>query len=655
VHHLLPSDASRNAPVSWMFEACHFGFLLYSRHPWMTSSPIQLFDPQVEVEMKSRILTPLLLGSLFVPSVWPGDWVWQHPAPQGNTLRAAARGEDLLIAVGDCGTIVRYLITTKTWQHVPSPTQMHLRAIALVSAATWVAAGSGGTILRSTDAGSSWALVKSDTQENLYGLAFGGPDAGIAVGSGGTILFSQDGGQSWVRRGTEVKSTLRAVTFLSPRDAVAVGESGVILKTETAGTSWKQQKVRGDLFSVASSGDTVIAVGGEVGYFWNRRVIVRSTNRGDSWMSELNESGSVLYGVSLGPDMAAVACGESGILLRTSGRDPAWARVKSPAPHLLTAVVHAADGLVALGSFGIVVTSGDGGRTWKANFDEKQKELASISFFDSDHGVAVGEEGTILYTVNGGTTWQASESGFKAFLNGVSMLGPTVAVAVGTEGLALRTVDGGKSWKASVTGMDVYLYSVNFVDERSGLAVGYSAILATGDGGITWERRPLPAGVGDCLLFDVAYADKSVVAAVGTTGTILTSSDGGRTWAYRPSVATRILHSIAWSDAQHATVVGDRGTILRTSDRGLTWTETTSGTDRNLTGVVYVNDRQGFAGGENGTLLSTLDGGRTWAAERSHTLNHLRSLFCRAGTSVYAAGWNGTILRLQALQPVESR
>jgi photosystem II stability/assembly factor-like uncharacterized protein len=434
-----------------------------------------------------------------------------------------------------------------------------------------------------------------------------------------------------------------------------VGESGVILKTETAGTSWKQQKVRGDLFSVTSSGDTVIAVGGEVGYFWNRRVIFRSTNRGDSWMSELNESGSVLYGVSLGPDMTAVACGESGIMLRTSGRDPAWARAKSPAPHLLTAVVHAADGLVALGSFGIVVTSMDGGRNWTANFSEKQKELYSISFFDSDHGVAVGEEGTILYTVNGGSTWQTSKSEFKAFLYGVSMLSPAVAVAVGGEGLVLRTLDGGESWKASVTGMNVYLYGVDFIDERSGLAVGYSAILATSDGGISWERRPIPAGAGDCMLWHVAYANKSVVAAVGTTGTILTSSDGGRNWTYRRSGTIRSLQSIAWSDVQHATAVGDKGIILRTSDGGLTWAEIPSGTDQSLFDVVSVNDREGFAGGDSGTLLSTSDGGRTWVPDRSHTLNHLRSLFCRSGTSVYATGWNGTILRRQASQPVEIR
>jgi photosystem II stability/assembly factor-like uncharacterized protein len=605
--------------------------------------------------MKSSILTALLLGTLLAPSIWPNDWFWQHPTPQGNALRAAARGEELLIAVGDCGTIVRSPVKTRTWQHVPSPTQRHLSAIAFVSAATWVAAGSEGTILRSTDAGLNWTPVESKSKEDFYGLAFGAPDAGIAVGSRGAILFSQDGGQSWVRRMTEVKSTLRAITFLNPREAVAVGESGVILKTESAGTSWKQQEVSGDLYSIVSSGDHLVAVGGEVGYFWNRRVIFRSTNRGDSWKIELSESGPVLYGVSLGPNMTAVACGESGILLQTTSLDSAWTKAKSPARHLLTTVIHTAGGIVALGSFGIVVTSTDGGKNWTANFSEKQKELYSISFFDSDHGVAVGEEGTILYTVNGGATWQTSKSDFKAFLSAVSMLSPAVAVAVGGEGLVLRTVDGGESWKASVTGMDVYLNAVDFVDERSGLAVGYSTILATGDAGISWERRSIPAGVGDCLLWHVAHANKSVVAAVGTTGTILTSSDGGRNWTYRRSGTIRSLQSIAWSDAQHATAVGDRGIVLRTSDGGLTWAETPSGTDQRLTGVVYVNDHEGFAGGENGILLSTSDGGRTWMTDRSHTLNHLSSLFYRAGTSVYAAGWNGTILRRQASQPVEIR
>ena len=424
---------------------------------------------------------------------------------------------------------------------MPSPTQEHLKAIAPVSATAWIAVGEAGTILRSTDSGANWTARDSGTDEDLYGVAFGGPGVGAAVGSGGTILVTQDGGRSWARSVSDVNLTLRAITFLNPREAIAVGESGLILKTDDAGMSWKQQSVGTNLYFVASRGDILIAVGGEVGYFRNRRVVYRSSDRGDSWEMEVNESGSVLYGVTIGSDMTAVACGEAGALLQRASRNAVWTEAKSPTEHLLSAVVHTEDDVLAVGSFGIVATSTDGGESWTANFAEKQKFLRSISFHDPDHGVAVGQEGLILYTANGGSVWHVSESGFKKFLGGVSMLSPTVAVAVGGKGLVLRTTDGGESWKKVTSGTDRTLVAVSFVDGQSGLAVGRSTILATEDGGNTWERRSIPDGVGDCWLNDVAYGDHAVVAIVGSTGIILTSPDGGRNWHSIHSGTTQSL------------------------------------------------------------------------------------------------------------------
>ncbi len=605
--------------------------------------------------MKCNIVAAFSLGLLLAPSVCSSDWIWQHPLPAGNTLRAAAQGQELVVAAGDCGTIVRLDRKTRQWQHVASLVESHLRAIAFVFGTTWVAVGSGGTILRSTDSGLDWTPVESGARENLYGLAFGGPDFGIAVGSGGTLLVTQNGGESWTRRGTGVQSTLRSVAILSPREAVAAGEAGVILKTGDAGMNWKQRKVAANLYSVVARGDHLIAVGGEAGYFRNRRVIFRSTDRGDNWNVELDESGPVLYGVSIAADGTAVASGESGTLMQKSSRDSAWTKAKSPTKHLLAAVIHSPKEVLAVGSFGIVATSTDGGKSWNANFSEKQKELYSVSFYDAAHGVAVGDEGRILYTANGGRQWQVSKSGFKAGLQGVSMISPTAAVAVGGEGLVLRSTDGGQSWGKIASGTDLWLRAVDFADERSGLAVGYSTILATGDGGNSWAPRSIPAGVGDTVFLDAAYANKSVAAIVGALGVILTSTDGGRTWTYRRTGSTQHLLSVAWSDPQHATAVGDKGIVLSTADAGQTWAVIPSGVDQRLTGVAYINDREGFAAGDSGILLYTKDGGRSWTPERRRTLNHLRSLFCRPGTPLFAAGWNATILRRDVTQPAGQR
>ena len=88
-----------------------------------------------------------------------------------------------------------------------------------------------------------------------------------------------------------------------------VGESGVILKTDDAGRNWKQQTVAANLYFIASRGDNLIAVGGEVGYFRNRRVVFGSADRGHNWKMEVDESGPRLYRVPLGAESTGAGCG----------------------------------------------------------------------------------------------------------------------------------------------------------------------------------------------------------------------------------------------------------------------------------------------------------------------------------------------------------
>jgi photosystem II stability/assembly factor-like uncharacterized protein len=579
------------------------------------------------------------------PHALSADWFFQHPVPQGNTLRAAALGPESLIAVGDYGTIVRLDRKTGAWQQVPSPASHHLRAIAFAGETTWIAVGLAGAILRSTDSGSTWAAQAGGSTEDLYGLAFSSSGTGLAVGTHGAMLLTTNKGKSWVPRGRAANVTLRAVAFLNAREAVAGGESGVMLRTDDDGATWQQSKVKASVYAIAARGDDAVAVGGDPGYFWNSQAVFSSRDHGRNWKVELDGTGPVLYGISIGEAGTAVACGESGALWRRAGRDSAWTKLASPVKLLLATVIHMPEGILAGGSYGTALTSKDGGQSWTANRTERAKEFYSISFSGAAHGVAVGEDGRILYTADGGRQWELPKAGFKAVLSGVSMLSPTTAVAVGGEGLIVRTTDGGQSWTKVPSGTDLYLGAVGFADEHSGLAVGYSTILATGDGGQTWERRLLATGVGDCTLRSVAYRDRLNVVLVGSLGVIVTSPDGGRNWTYRRSGNTQHLFGVAWSDAQHATAVGVKGTMVATADGGQTWAAFSSGVTELLTSVAFLNEREGFASGEFGVVLATHDGGKTWMRENSHTQNHLRSLFCRPGAPVVAAGWNGTILR----------
>src|SRR5215813_4098595 len=136
-------------------------------------------------------------------------------------------------------------------------------------------------------------------------------------------------------------------------------------------------------------------------------------------------------------------------------------------------------------------------------------------------------------------------------------------------------------------------------------ALGTSA--SFGQSGWFWQN-PLPQGNH---LRAVAAPDSTAVVAVGGSGTILRTDDGGITWTLQSSGTNNSLWAVSFVDANTGTAVGARGTILRTDDGGITWTPQFSGTTENLTSVSFVDANTGIAVGVR-VILRTDDGGATW-------------------------------------------
>lgn len=73
--------------------------------------------------------------------------------------------------------------------------------------------------------------------------------------------------------------------------------------------------------------------------------------------------------------------------------------------------------------------------------------------------------------------------------------------------------------------------------------------------------------------------------------------------------------------------VGSSGTILATVNGGRTWNPQTSNTTETINSVNFQQDGlHGWAVGLAGTILATVDGGRTWNPQTSNTTNHLHSV-----------------------------
>ena len=252
-------------------------------------------------------------------------------------------------------------------------------------------------------------------------------------------------------------------------------------------------------------------------------------------------------------------------------------------------------------------------------------------------------------------------------LHAVSFPSPVAGWAVGDSGTILVTTSMGSTWSHQTSGTTENLLAVFFADSTHGWAVGEGGtILATTDGGTTWTAQTSITGTSrfcnpypNCdYLQGVAFNDDLHGIIVGTWGTILTTSDGGVTWTVvsgsppgsSVTPGSYSLNAVAYTAASSSTAyaVGTSGTILETTDGGATWSAQASGTTVLLTGVAFAGV-DGFAVGAGGTILATTDGGSTWSPQVSGTGDNLTSVaiggYCPAtGFCVLAAGAAGTVL-----------
>jgi photosystem II stability/assembly factor-like uncharacterized protein len=77
------------------------------------------------------------------------------------------------------------------------------------------------------------------------------------------------------------------------------------------------------------------------------------------------------------------------------------------------------------------------------------------------------------------------------------------------------------------------------------------------------------------VLLGVAFTNANIGYAVGTSGVIRVTTNGGATWSAQASGTSRFLRDVYFSDATHGTIVGELGLILRTTDETI-WNPRTS-------------------------------------------------------------------------------
>lgn len=239
---------------------------------------------------------------------------------------------------------------------------------------------------------------------------------------------------------------------------------------------------------------------------------------------------------------------------------------------------------------------------------------------EAQQGVAVGDFGVIMETADGGTTWtrQAKAPTDLALFGVVRRQGH--CIAAGQSGLLMAAPDC-KQWTVAAPVSKERILAVDVNAGGMAWAVGgFGTVLKSSDWGKTWQavsidwKQFASEGV-EPHLYDVHVADSGEVTLVGEFELILRSSDGGNKWQALHK-GKRSVFGLTLLANGEAYAVGQEGMILKSTDKGASWSELASGTRAILTGIWANAEGQAVASGIY-TVLYSGDGGKSWQEDRS--------------------------------------
>lgn len=266
---------------------------------------------------------------------------------------------------------------------------------------------------------------------------------------------------------------------------------------------------------------------------------------------------------------------------------------------------------------------------WTLSYSSHDPEYYhGLSFPDATHGWMVGDSGRILSSRDGGSTWkpQANPSTNRLFC--VQFVNAQTGWAAGEGNTLLRTRDGGQSWIIDHPPGDPArrtFMALRFIDEQEGwIAHNFGGLLHTRDGGQTWtghDRLARDAFVSIC------FRDAIKGWALSVGGTLLRTADGGQNWSSRQLSArphaTASFSALFFLDSTHGWIgtdtsissrIGDVPPLFRTSDGGRTWSvqgQWPGGSIRD----VWFQDAQSGRCAEFSGIYSTQDGGLSWTKD----------------------------------------
>jgi photosystem II stability/assembly factor-like uncharacterized protein len=290
------------------------------------------------------------------------------------------------------------------------------------------------------------------------------------------------------------------------------------------------------------------------------------------------------------------------------------------------------------------ITERDGNRIGRVTSAGVVTEFAVPTANSAPTSIATGPDGAVWFTERGADKIGRYALGLTtSFTDTTAVAGQHYYYRASAFYESWTSPQGGTAMSLSMSGTSGS-DATDLTVPAVALTAGEVSALARADNATYTTRSTwVASATSDKNFQDVESRDPDRVWAVGDSGTIMVSTDGGALWTARTSGTTQHLQGAHFVDDNTGWAVGDGGTIVATADGGVTWTAQSSGTSTNLQDVTFASATAGWAVGDGGRIRYW--NGTSWSGQTSPTTDNLYGVTAVSDSLVWAVGDNGRILR----------
>lgn len=274
------------------------------------------------------------------------------------------------IAVGNEGLILRTTNAGITWKRITAPTAQKLNAVAMHSNGEGYIGGDFATMLKTTDYGQSWQIIDGNISQNdpesFYASMDVSQDSNSIVFCGrsstelgalvGVIGVSKDKGAHWNITYMDSCYVVQQCRRYANGLLIAVGagsrNGGIILRSSDDGVTW----------SIVKKTDFIInAIDGNGIYFYAvglLKQMLKSTDGGISWQRLINADDAIVYQSVYAKNVNELwICGNRGTVITSNNGGESWKNISMAEDVMLNAVfLSPKDEILVVGEKGVLAS-----------------------------------------------------------------------------------------------------------------------------------------------------------------------------------------------------------------------------------------------------------------------------------------------------------